>query len=209
MTDTKTDAKTTDKEVKELPDLANISAQDWFKTAYDAHTSDEYRSLLDEKNVAYLASDNKTALTYRYLEATKGLQNDSKSEPVTDAPTDVAKNENPATDTTPAKDQEVKQPVSPVTETKVNDQSETKVAPVKPAETKPPVKTESKTEPKAEAISVKSKLGRDVLEPATGTRLIAGKTTKITPTVKASRERILSNLKQLNALNGTQLSFDE
>lgn len=173
-----TDSKTTEKEVKDLPDLRKIESQDWFKTAYDAHKSDEYRTMLDDLEVGYLASDNKTALTYRYLEATSGLQNATQAKPVVQT-----------------EEHKTVQPTEPALKT--GDTNAT------------PAKEIKNYYPKSNAISVKNQLSRDVLEPATGTRIIAGETTKITPTAKVTRERILSNLNQLNALNGNQLAVED
>lgn len=200
MTDTKTDTINADKEVKDLPDLSKIESKDWFKAAYDAHKSDEYRSMLDDLGVGYLASDNKIALTYRYLDATNGLQNDSK---VTAVESDTKDSK---TDTTASTKTEGAQLDAHTTVSleRVNDQSEVKVA---ASTAKSTTNTDNKA--KFETISVKSKLGRDVLESATGTRIVAGKTTKITTTAKVTRERILANLKQINVLNGNQLTFDE
>lgn len=59
-----------------------------------------------------------------------------------------------------------------------------------------------------DVISVTNGWHDDLFETATGTLLPAGKTTEVKVTHKASRERILRNLEQINLIHGKKLTFN-
>lgn len=221
-------------QIKDIPDLNEFEDQEWFKTTYDAHKADEFRKMLDDLGVAYASGDNKSVLTYRYLEATNGLKGDNNAKPADKAtkeetkPTDNSQETGiKATDTnsaintpgTSAKNTKADTPAQEnagtkstdtgkpevVSNSQVNDKTEVK-ADVSKTETKP---TKADGSEDQAPISVKNHHSRDIVEPASGTYLPKGKTTKIHPTGHVSRERILSNIEQLNHLNGNALEVKD
>ncbi len=161
----------------QLPENVNDYAHTpKFMAVSGTYKIDEIKAKLDELGVAYQASDNKTALIYRWLLATDELPELVEVEEEFDPDYD-----------------EADEPV------------EADQADVNP-EAASPMQEAVNTAPD-QGVVVTSHHYRSLLEPATGTLIPPRTKTVILPTAYVTRERIISNLKQIARLHGDLISI--
>lgn len=174
-------------EAKALPD--NIKAFEQnpeFKKVYDNNTVDKLEMQLIEADVEFLSADNKAALVWRLLDHQGTLESNNDTETKDD--TKEAVNGAQTTDSSADDDTSVD------TDAGGNGGSDSDTSDA----------TESDVI-ELEHVTVKNNGSFNMLEPATGTLVTAGKITKIYIKGYATKDQVLRNIAQYNHTRGNKL----
>lgn len=180
-------------EAKALPD--NIKAFEQnpeFKKTYDNNTVDKLEMQLIEADVEFLSTDNKAALVWRLLDHQGQLESNDDAETKDDAKKAIDSAENVDSST----DDDVR--VDTTTGGNSGGDSNT-------SNSNESVKPDESEADELEYVSVKNNGGFNMLEPATGTLVTAGETTKVYIKGYATKNQVLRNIAQYNHTRGNKL----